>query len=54
MNAETKKGKFNLTLDEPVIEALKIASVKRKVSGSKIIQELLIKELEQEIQTIAS
>lgn len=53
MNA-VAKGKFNTTLPEVVIDALKIAAVKRGKSGSEIIQELLIKELEQEIQAIAS
>lgn len=51
MNA---KAKFNTTLPSVVIDALKIAAIKRNKSGSEIIQELLTKELEKEIQAIAS
>lgn len=45
-----KRGKFNASLEIPVIKALKIASAKSGKSGSDIIQELLKDHLEEEIE----
>lgn len=50
MDATIKRGKFNATLPMHVIEALKIASIKRGKSGSDIIQDLLLQDLEKEIE----
>jgi hypothetical protein len=45
------KRYFNAILEAEVVEALKITAVRRGKSGSEIIQELLEKELKEEIQS---
>jgi hypothetical protein len=48
--AHKVKRYFNAILEEKVVEALKIAAVKRGKSGSEIIQALLEEDLKKEIE----